>query len=81
MPQITLGTIVKLVIASILVGATMAFLGLQPQDIYRWIADKLGDIAQNIQAYTGAAMSYLLLGAVVVVPIWGIFYLIRVLRR
>lgn len=81
MPSISLGTIVKLVLASILVGAVMAFLGLQPADIYRWLADKAGDIADNIQSYAGAATSYFLLGAVVVVPLWGITYLLRMLWR
>lgn len=77
MPQITVSTIVKLVIASIIVGAVMAFFNWQPMDVYEWVAAQIGHIFRNIQHYTGAAISYFLLGAVVVVPIWLIMYLLK----
>ena len=81
MPPITLSTVVKLAILSIVLGAIMAFFGWQPMDIFRWLGDLIGDFGRNIQHYTGAAISYFLLGAVVVVPIWLVFYLIRSLGK
>jgi hypothetical protein len=80
MPRITLATVVKLVVASILVGAAMAYLDIQPLQVWRWLADKVGDVAANIRHYASRAVTYLLLGAVVVVPVWLVFYLWRALK-
>lgn len=80
MPRITLATVVKLVVASILVGAVMAYLDVQPLEVWRWLADRVGDVLADIRTYASRALTYLLLGAVVVVPIWLLFYLWRALR-
>lgn len=81
MPRITLATVVKLVLASILVGAAMAYLDVQPQDVWRWLGQRLGAILADFRHYATRALTYLLLGAVVVVPIWLVFYLWRALKR
>lgn len=81
MPRITLATVVKLVVASILVGAAMAFFDVQPQDVWRWLADRIGAVLADIHHYASRALTYLLLGAVVVVPIWVLFYLWRAIRK
>lgn len=80
MPRITLATVVKLVVASILVGAVMAYLDVQPLEVWRWLADRARDVLADIGTYASRALTYLLLGAVVVVPIWLLFYLWRALR-
>ncbi|BCX17886.1 MAG: hypothetical protein KatS3mg117_1568 [Geminicoccaceae bacterium] len=80
MPRITLATVVKLVVASILVGAVMAYLDVQPLEVWRWLADRVGDVLADIHTYASRALTYFLLGAVVVVPIWLLFYLWRALR-
>jgi hypothetical protein len=80
MPRITLATVVKLVVASILVGAVMAYLDVQPLEVWRWLADRVGDVLADIRTYASRALTYFLLGAVVVVPIWLLFYLWRALR-
>jgi hypothetical protein len=80
MPRITLATVVKLVLASIAVGAAMAFLDVQPQDVFRWLAQRLGAIVADIRYYATRALTYLLLGAVVVVPVWLVLYLWRALK-
>ena len=81
MPRITLATVVKLVVASILVGAAMAYLDVQPLAVWRWVADRLRDVLADIRSYATRALTYLLLGGVVVVPIWFVSYLWRALRR
>jgi len=81
MPRITLATVVKLVVASILVGAAMAYLDVQPLAVWRWLAARLRDALADIRFYATRALTYLLLGAVVVVPIWFVSYLWRALRR
>lgn len=81
MPRITLATLLKLVIASILVGAAMAYLDVQPIQLWRWFAERLAEIFADIHYYASRAVTYFLLGAVVVVPIWFVIYLWRAIRR
>ena len=80
MPKITVSTIVKLVIACFLVGLALVYFNVSPQELLvdmfnlakrfvQWCASKFGD-----------AMTYILLGAVVVIPIWLVFYLLRAVR-
>lgn len=80
MPQITLATVVKLVLASMLVGAVLAFLDVQPLAVWRWLADQLGEVVGNIRHYAGRAVTWFLLGAVVVVPLWLLLFLWKALR-
>lgn len=80
MPRITFATVVKLVLASILVGAAMAYFDVQPLSVWRWLAERVGDVLADIRAHATRAFTYLLLGAVVVVPIWLLFYVWRALR-
>lgn len=67
-------TILQLVIASVIVGAIFSFLGLSPKEFWRGIFDtfrnlvellgeSIGEIAVNL-------LTYLLIGAAIVVPIW-----------
>ncbi|MFO1036732.1 MAG: DUF6460 domain-containing protein [Geminicoccaceae bacterium] len=81
MARITLSTVVKLLVASLLVGMVMAFTGVTPADILRWVSDGAERVVQNAGAWIGWAVSYVLLGAAVVVPIWLIWLLIGFLRR
>lgn len=67
-------TVVQLVIASIFVGAFLAFWGISPAEFWRgifdflrgivgWLGDSLGEIVVNL-------LTYLLFGAAIVVPVW-----------
>ncbi len=80
MPKITGGTVIKLAIWSLVVGALLAFFNITPQEIMGWVTGWIGDVAGNIQHYTGQAIAYILLGACVVVPIWLVSYLMRALK-
>lgn len=81
MPQITFATILRILIASLLVGMAMAWLDLRPDDILHWLTTSLGDVLANAQSWAGWTVKYMLLGAVVVVPIWVLWYLLQFLRR
>jgi hypothetical protein len=80
MPKITGATIVKLIIACFLVGLVLVWLNLQPKDLliqgWHWVKALAEWAVENL----GSAMSYILLGAVVVLPVWLVFYLLRALR-
>ncbi len=80
MPKITGSTIVKLVVACFLVGLMLVWFDLKPQDVliqgWRLVKSLVEWLMENL----GSAMSYILLGAVVVLPVWLVFYLLRAVR-
>jgi hypothetical protein len=80
MPSITVGTVLKLLIWSLVIGALLAFLDLSPQDVLSWITNWGREFLHDIQFYTGRVISYVLLGAVIVVPIWALSYLWRAIK-
>ena len=81
MPQVTFSTILRILLASLVVGMAMAWLDVQPGDILHWLTGSLGEVLANAQAWIGWTVKYVLLGAVVVVPIWVLWYLLQFLRR
>ncbi len=67
-------TMIQLVIASVVVGAFLAFWGLSPGEFWSgvfnfvkgivgWLGDSVGEIVVNL-------LTYLLLGAAIVIPLW-----------
>ena len=81
MPRIGPGTIVRLLLASFLVGLALAFLDITPRELFAWIRQLACEIAADFWAWVSWAMSYVLVGAVVVVPVWLVALLWRSLRR
>lgn len=81
LPQVTAGTIARLLVASLAVGMVMAFLGLTPREIVSYATGFARDAVENAQAWLGAFVSYVLLGAVIVVPIWLASVLLKSFRR
>jgi hypothetical protein len=81
MPGITFGTVLRILLASLVVGMVMAWFNVQPRDILHWVTGNIDEAMANAQAWIGWAIKYVLLGAVVVVPIWLVAYLIGYLRR
>ncbi|MEO1017292.1 MAG: DUF6460 domain-containing protein [Pseudomonadota bacterium] len=81
MPRITIGTIIKLLVASLLVGMVLAYFNVTPQEILAYVQAQLGDAVSNAGSFAGWAVSYILLGAVIVVPLWLLNYLWKSFRR
>ena len=78
-------TAIQLVIASVVVGAFLAFWGVSPGEFWSgifnfvkgilgWLGDSVGEIVVNLA-------TYLLFGAAIVVPIWLILRLLNGDRR
>lgn len=65
-----LPTLLKLVVASVVVGILLAFFGIQPIDLWRDFLDTIARIWQMGFSAIDWSVRYVLLGAVVVVPIW-----------
>lgn len=80
MPKITGSTIIKLVIVCFLVGFALAFFHLDPKDVLTQLARWAKSLAEWSVGAFGSAVSYILLGAVIVLPIWLVFYLLRAVR-
>jgi len=76
-----MGTIVRLLLLCLLVGLVLAFFDITPHRLFN---DTIGTIRELVAVITGIthwAAPYILLGAVVVVPVAIISYLARTARR
>ena len=71
---------VKLVIVSVLVGMAMRFFNWQPQDILWAVEDAVRDVWNMGFAAFDNVASYLILGAVVVVPVFLVLRLLSYRR-
>ena len=80
-PQITVGTIVRLLVASAIVGMAMAYFDFTPRDVVGYLTGFASEIVDNAAAWVGTSISYVLLGAVIVIPIWLISVLLKTFRR
>lgn len=80
-PRITVGTVVKLLVASLVVGALMAWLRVTPDQVVTWIVDAAGGFFDTALANINTALKYVLLGAVIVVPIWLVWVLWQSVSR
>ncbi len=80
MPRITLSTVVKLLLACLVVGALMSWLGWTPQEFWLGVRDFAVDAFARADRWVGSVLSYVLIGAVVVVPIWLARYVWRAVR-
>lgn len=80
MPRITVGTVVKLLIVSLIVGFVLTSLSIAPQDVLQFGIDTARKIFDWCVDMFGNAITYILIGAVVVLPIWLIIYLLRFIR-
>ena len=80
MPKVTLGTVLKLLFASLVVGAAMAWLQVTPDDVWNWTVRAAGSFTENVATRLNTAVKYVLLGAVIVVPIWLLSYAFKALR-
>ena len=80
MPKITARTIVKLIIACLLVGLVLSTLNIDPRNILESGQDAIEWLIEVGGEFFGWAVTYILIGAIVVIPIWLIMYLMRAAR-
>ncbi len=77
----TLRTLVKVALASLVVGTVMAHFGITPQQVIGATglsADRVEDLAREGLAWVWPNV---LLGAMVIVPIWFLVFLLRPPRQ
>lgn len=76
MPRNVISTIVKLFIASLLVGLVMHWLGVTPRSLVADFGATMGRLFDTLAGFFGWATEYVLYGACIVVPIWLIVFLL-----
>lgn len=81
MQKSVFSTIVKLAILSLLVGMALAFFDITPQKLLQNLGSTVIQIYELVLRFFRWAIEYILVGAVVVLPIWFALYLVRVARK
>ena len=72
------GTIIRLVLLSIVVGIVFSVLRITPENIVETVVRLVRNIYDLGFRFIGRAFDYFLLGAVFVIPIW---FIVRLLSR
>lgn len=80
MARLTLATVVKLLLASLLVGWLLSLVDIGPQELLRGALGQVRWLIDLAVSWLGRSVSYLLLGAIIVVPAWLIYSLWKSLR-
>ncbi|MEE8350674.1 MAG: DUF6460 domain-containing protein [Rhodospirillales bacterium] len=82
MPPHVRETVIKIAVASLLVGLFLGFFDIDPRDLLASFGETVQQIFSVVASIVEWMVKYLLLGAIVVVPIWLIFFVIgRVKNR
>lgn len=80
MPQNVIGTILKILVASLVLGFILKFMEIDPKDLLL----NFGETFQSAFAWAGdfvaGSIEYVLIGAVIVVPIWLIVFFVGKLK-
>jgi ABC-type arginine/histidine transport system permease subunit len=74
-------TVIKLLIASLIVGLVMAMLDVTPLGLIRSLGDNFEEMFASAVNAASWAITYIVMGAVIVVPIWLLFRLLGAKSR
>lgn len=70
-------TIVKLVLVCFVVGLLISFFDIDPKELLANFGETVQDIFALAARFIEWSVKYVLLGAVVVVPVWLVFFLLN----
>jgi len=76
MPKGLAATVVKLLVASLAVGIVMRWLNITPRSLIAHFGETIGRAFDKMGDFAGWAVDYVIVGAVVVVPIWLAVFLL-----
>jgi len=76
MPKHIRETLIKVMLASFVVGVLLAFFNIEPKELFENFGETMQSVFEIVARIVEWAVKYILLGGVVVVPIWLIFILI-----
>ncbi len=80
MRRITGRTVVKLVLVSLVVWLILTSLNIDPQNVLQSAMDGVESLIELAADIFGWAFTYILIGAVIVVPVWLVMYGWRYVR-
>jgi hypothetical protein len=80
MPKGIGSTIVKLLIASLVVGLLMRWFDVTPRSLITHFGETIVRAFDRMAQFAGWAVDYVLLGAVIVVPIWAVWFVFNRLK-
>lgn len=81
MPRNIIATILKLLVASLVVGLLLSVLDITPQDVFRDLGGTVRETLDAAADFFGWSLRYIVLGAAVVVPIWLVIVVVNLIRR
>lgn len=70
-------TVVKVLVASLIVGTILAHFGLTPDELMRAAGLSTARLEELARAGLAWALPNLLLGSLIIVPVWFLLYLFR----
>jgi len=76
MPKHIRETLIKVMLASFVVGVLLAIFNIEPKELFENFGETIQSVFEIVARIVEWALKYILLGGVVVVPIWLIFILI-----
>jgi len=76
MPADIKDTLIKILVFSFVIGVLLSFFEINPRELLANFGDTVQQIFSIVARVIEWAVKYILLGAVVVVPIWFIFFLL-----
>ena len=76
MPKHIRETLIKVMLASFVLGVLLAFFNIEPKELLENFGETIQSIFEIVARIVEWVVKYILLGVVVVVPIWLIFILI-----
>ena len=76
MPKHIREMLIKVMLASFVVGVLLAFFNIEPRELLENFGETIQSVFEIVAQIVEWAVKYILLGGVVVVPIWLIFILI-----
>jgi hypothetical protein len=77
MPKGVGSTIIKLLIASLVVGLLMRWFDVTPRSLIANFGETIARAFDRLTHFAAWAVDYVLLGAVIVVPIWAVWFVIE----
>lgn len=72
-----ISTIVKIIVASLIVGVILAYLDISPEAVLKDIGLTPHDIITYLDNSMRWAVPHVIIGAIVTVPVWLVIYLFR----
>jgi hypothetical protein len=76
MPADIKDTLIKILVFSFVIGLLISFFDIDPKQLLANFGETVEDIFAIVANLIEWAVKYILLGAVVVVPVWLIFFLL-----